>query len=123
MVCKLLEVTGDMKPRDSRRRRESDSTLEVSLKILRYLEQNASAADTLDGILEWWLPKQSIYEQEEIVQRALDLLVKRGLLLSKESPDARKHYRLNPDCVEEIRRIVGRAENILETDRGLDAGY
>jgi hypothetical protein len=95
-----------MKPRDSSDQREPEPTSEVSLKILRYLEQNPNAADTLDGILEWWLPRQSIYEQEKTVQLALDSLVERKLLLTKQSTDMRKHYRLNTDCIQEIRRII-----------------
>jgi hypothetical protein len=95
-----------MTPRDSRDQRASDSTSEVSLKILRYLEQNPNAADTLDGILEWWLPRQSLYEQEKAVEQALDSLVERKLLLTKQSTDMRKHYRLNTECIQEIRRII-----------------
>jgi hypothetical protein len=95
-----------MMSRDSRDQSEPDSTSEVSLKILRYLEHNPNAADTLDGILEWWLPRQSIYEQEKTVQQALDSLVERKLLLTKQSTDMRKHYRLNTQCIQEIRRLI-----------------
>jgi hypothetical protein len=79
----------------------------VSLKILRYLEQHPNAADTFEGIVEWWVPKQSIYEEEIVVQQALDEMVKQKLLLTTEFSDARKHYRLNTDYLDEIRRIIG----------------
>ena len=101
-----------MKRKDWTDQRESDSSSEVSLKILRYIEQNPNAADTVEGILEWWIPQQSIYEEEKIVEQALDELVHRDLLLTKQSPDARKHYCLNAKRIEEIRRILGNAEDI-----------
>jgi hypothetical protein len=95
-----------MKQSDPRRPDAEDASRDVSLKILRYLEKNPNAADTVDGVLEWWLPKQSIVEQEAIVQRALDLLVQQKLLLTKQSSDTRIHYRLNKDCIEEIRKLI-----------------
>lgn len=82
----------------------------MSLKILRYLEQHPNAADTLEGIVEWWVPKQAIYEEERVVQKALDEMVKQKLLLTTESSGARKHYRLNSDCLDEIRRIIDDAD-------------
>src|SRR6267142_2113046 len=101
-----------MKGKDLTDQRESDSSSEVSLKILRYLEQNPNAADTVEGILEWWIPQQSICEEEKVVEQALDKLVHRDLLLTTRSPDARKHYCLNTERLEEIRRIIGEAEGI-----------
>jgi hypothetical protein len=95
-----------MPPRDARDQREPDRASEVSLRILRYLEQNPNAADTLDGILEWWLPKQSIYEQEKIVQQALDGLIEQELIITKRSTDMRKHYRLNTERLREIRQMI-----------------
>jgi hypothetical protein len=89
------------------RDRDSEASWKVSLKILRYLEQHPDAADTLEGIVEWWVPKQSIYEEERVVQQALDQMVKQKLILTTESSSARKHYRLNTECLDEIRRIIG----------------
>jgi len=100
-----------MKLRDSRGRRDRDSTWEVALRILRYLDQNPNASDTVEGILEWWLPKQSMYEEEKVVERALDSMVERNLILTNRSSDARKHYRLNTDCIQEIRRMIREADD------------
>jgi hypothetical protein len=99
-----------MKRREPGGRRQRDSTSEVALKILRYLDQNPHAADTLEGILEWWLPKQAIYEEEKVVKRALDEMVKRNLILTTRSSDARKHYRLNSGCIRDIRRMIREAD-------------
>ena len=102
----MPRIRSDMNPGESRDR-ESAASWKVSLKILRYLEQHPNAADTLEGIVEWWVPKQSIYEEERVVQQALDQMVKEKLILTTETSDARKHYRLNTDCLDEIRRIIG----------------
>ena len=101
----------EMKRRRSGGRSQRDTTSEVTLKILRYLDQNPNAADTVDGILEWWLPKQSIYEEEKVVKRALDELVKRNLILATPSSDARRHYRLNTEYIHEIRRMISDSEH------------
>lgn len=95
-----------MKRRRSGVRGQRDTTWEVALKILRYLDQNPNAADTVEGILEWWLPEQSIYEEEKVVKRALDEMVKRNLVLASRSSDARRHYRLNTEYIQEIRRLL-----------------
>lgn len=100
----------EMKRRRSGGRSHRDTTSEVALKILRYLDQNPNAADTVDGILEWWLPKQSIYEEEEVVKRALNEMVKRNLILTTQSSDARSHYRLNTEFIQEIRRMIKQSD-------------
>ena len=72
-------------------------TWEVAQKILRYLEEHPRAADTANGILEWWLLKQSISEQQNLVEQALKMLVEKDLILSTTAADGRKHYCLNAD--------------------------
>ena len=96
----------EMKRRRSGGRKQRDTTSEVGLKILRYLDQNPNAADTVEGILEWWLPKQSLYEEESVVKHALDEMIKRNLILATRSSDARRHYRLNTEFIQEIRRMI-----------------
>lgn len=91
--------------------RAQDAVWKVALKILRYLAENPNAADTAEGILEWWLPKQSIYEERKVVERALDEMVKQNLILTIQSSDARRHYRLNTDSVEEIHRMIRDVED------------
>ena len=74
-----------------------EKTWEVALKILRYLQEHPRAADTANGILEWWLLKQSISEQQNLVDQALKMLVEKNLILSTTAGDGRKHYCLNTD--------------------------
>jgi Fe2+ or Zn2+ uptake regulation protein len=52
----------------------------LSDEILRYLRAHPQAADTVDGIVEWWLPQQRYDETVDQVQLVLDELVARGLV-------------------------------------------
>lgn len=106
----MLLPSRDMKVRESGAQREWDSTWEVALKILRYLAENPNAADTADGILEWWVLKQAILDEEKVVERALNHLLERDLILSVQLADARKHYRLNQDRIDESRRLICKSE-------------
>jgi hypothetical protein len=47
----------------------------VASLILRYLTQNPSAADTLEGIRTWWLRGQGCDPPKAVVARALQSLV------------------------------------------------
>jgi Fe2+ or Zn2+ uptake regulation protein len=100
-----------MKRRNPGSRRERDATQKVAAKILRYLAEHPNAADTSDGILEWWLLKQSISDEERVVERALASLVEQKLICKVEAADARKHYRLNADRIEESRALIREAQN------------
>ena len=104
-----------MKRRDSGSRRERDATQKVAAKILRYLAEHPNAADTADGILEWWLFKQSIFDEERVVEQALDSLVEQKLIFKVEAADTRKHYHLNAERIEESRTLIREAQND-ETD-------
>lgn len=46
--------------------------------ILGYLRAHPQAADTVAGIVEWWLPQNLPAEAVERVQAALDQLVAQG---------------------------------------------
>lgn len=52
----------------------------LSDEILSYLRAHPQAADTVDGIAQWWLPRQRQEEAGIRAQHALDLLVARGLV-------------------------------------------
>ena len=49
-------------------------------EILKYLGAHPQAADTVEGIANWWLPRQRYEEDIQKVQQALDGLVERGLV-------------------------------------------
>lgn len=80
------------------------------MKILNYLAEHPNAADTVEGIVHWWLLDRAIVEEEERVGQALDLLVQKGLLVSVQAADARRHYRLNARQVGEIKKLIREGE-------------
>jgi hypothetical protein len=47
---------------------------------MEYLRAHPSAADTIDGIIQWWLPLQHYEMERENIEKALDGLVKQGLV-------------------------------------------
>lgn len=73
----------------------------VASEILRYLERRPKASDTLEGILDWWLPRIRLEEATESVRHALELLESRSLI---------EQVRLTPQRV--IYRRVDASEDI-----------
>ena len=93
----MPSVGREMQRENSGNPADPEKTWEVALKILRYLQEHPRAADTANGILEWWLLKQSISEEQNLVDQALKMLVEKDLILSTTAIDGRKHYCLNAD--------------------------
>jgi hypothetical protein len=61
-------------------RHDEADLVRLSAEILRYLRMHPQVADTVDGIVEWWLPWHRRTEAINRVQQALDELVARGLI-------------------------------------------
>ena len=76
-------------PRDER---HGGGTVET---ILAYLDVHPDAADTVDGIRQWWLVAGAERSTAD-VQAALDLLVERGLVARVEQPGVAPVYRRAP---------------------------
>lgn len=53
---------------------------EIEEAVIGYLRNHPEAADTLDGIVHWWLPRQRYETARSSVEQALGHLVDRGLL-------------------------------------------
>ena len=51
---------------------------EVDRAVLAYLDAHPSAADTLEGIVAWWLEQRRIRYGVEIVSGALERLIDSG---------------------------------------------
>jgi Fe2+ or Zn2+ uptake regulation protein len=72
---------------------DRDEVAALAAQIRRYLEARPAAADTLDGILRWWLPRQRYTDAAESVQRALDALVAAGVVEQVRRSDGHVIYR------------------------------
>jgi hypothetical protein len=66
-------------------------------EILSYLRNHPNAADTLDGILNWWLPRQRYETEQQRIEQALEYLVTQGLVSKKVLSDGTILYLRNED--------------------------
>lgn len=73
---------------------------------MTYLAEHPESHDTLEGIVEWWLLEQEIKHRTVLVREVMAELVVRGLVLERESSDARVHYYINRDRLAEIRQLI-----------------
>lgn len=61
-------------------------------EIIEYLRAHPSAADTMDGIIQWWLIRQRYETARDIIQKALDDLVEQGILDYIETGNDKKIF-------------------------------
>ena len=61
---------------------------EVDRAVLAYLEAHPSAADTLEGITDWWLEQRRVRYGVEIVSGALERLISNGSVEKLRRRDA-----------------------------------
>jgi hypothetical protein len=52
----------------------------LSKVILRYLDAHSDAADTAEGISQWWVARQRYQDSKAAVERALAELVQQNLV-------------------------------------------
>ena len=76
---------------------DADDAVRLAARgISRYLADHPDAADTADGIANWWLRRIRIDASVSVVQQALDLLVAQGTVERRELPDGRHVYGRRP---------------------------
>lgn len=63
-------------------------------EIIEYLRAHPSAADTVDGIIQWWLPLQRFETARNVIQQALDDLVERGIIDYVDAGGDKRIFRL-----------------------------
>ena len=73
----------------------------LAAEVLRYLRRHPGAADTIEGIAEWWLAKQRLEDTLVHVQAAVDRLVTQDLVEANGVAGGRVRYRLRPGQSEE----------------------
>ena len=62
--------------------------------VVAYLREHRDAADTLDGIVQWWLPRQRYETQRTRIEQALQQLVAAGVLNCERLPHGETLYAL-----------------------------
>ncbi|MBA4142839.1 MAG: hypothetical protein H0X43_07500 [Nitrosospira sp.] len=61
-------------------------------EIIEYLRAHPAAADTVDGILEWWLCSQRYKTTKDAIQKALDDLVHEGLIDFRDTGEEKRIF-------------------------------
>ncbi len=69
------------------------SVSEIAQEILDHLRKNPQAQDTLEGIVQWWLPAR-MKSRSGTIKDALDELVDAGLITEHQGKDAQISYRM-----------------------------
>jgi len=72
---------------------EAEETEAVAVVIQRYLASHPKAADTVEGVARWWIPRQRMEETLARTQAALERLVARGAVERSRIDDGRVIYR------------------------------
>lgn len=73
----------------------SEAASEIGTAVLAYLRDHPGAADTLDGIVEWWLPRQRYEIERSRIRDALATLVASGALRRQRLPGGETLYALS----------------------------
>jgi DNA-binding transcriptional ArsR family regulator len=83
---------------------------EIARNIVRYLVAHPQAADTLDGVVQWWLLGEGRMLQRASVEHALDWLLAQGLLHETQRVGVPPYYRLNHQNQEAIAAFLQETE-------------
>ncbi len=73
-----------------------DRVKKVAQEIERYLEEHPNASDSLEGIATWWVSRQRIRNELDVVQAALEQLFHSGIVTTgRDKGEQGPVYRLN----------------------------
>ena len=81
---------------------------EFVLEILRYVVAHPTAKDTIQGIEKWWLSRGIGREGRTKMEQHLNLLVARGWLIGRGSPQSETIYSLNENRLAEINDFLAK---------------
>lgn len=73
---------------------QATDRVDPRVEIVTYLRAHPSACDSLEGIVDWWLPRQRYEMAKAAIQRALDDLVRQGVVEQNALGDGSYLYRL-----------------------------
>jgi len=71
----------------------SSDVSDIARLIFSYLQNHPRASDTLEGIASWWVMNQRLSESIDIIQRALQQLEDRGLIIRSNARGGRTLYK------------------------------
>jgi len=74
-----------------------DDVKSVAGEIMAYLHERPLASDSLDGITHWWLVRQAITRNMDLVEQALEQLAQDGKVSKKINTNREAIYSLNPN--------------------------
>ncbi|HWV14443.1 MAG TPA: hypothetical protein VN030_03345 [Cellvibrio sp.] len=69
-----------------------DDVQQIANEITRYLQEHDSAADTLEGVAQWWVLRQRLQEERNKVERAMHYLCEQGIVETRSLPDGKILY-------------------------------
>jgi len=79
----------------------NDSDIQqIADQIESYLNSHPNAADTIEGILQWWLPGKRIEASTLIVQQALNYLASKSAVKASVNLSGNKVYSSNRERTE-----------------------
>ena len=73
-----------------------EGTRRAMAAIEAYLARHALAADTEDGIVQWWLPEMGVDVPQIEARQALQSLVRQGRIHCRVLPDGTPIYHAAP---------------------------
>ena len=80
---------------------------ETAYRILAYLCEHRDAGDNIDGISEWWLMEQRIKTEIATVEKAVEILEEKGLVIKSPSGV----YTVNTAKIGEIQALLNEASS------------
>ncbi len=65
---------------------------EVAEAILQYLAENPDASDTMEGIAEWWIMRQRLRVEVNLLAKVLRRLTAAGILEQEGAADNPRYH-------------------------------
>ena len=78
-------------------RDKNSADFEIEEAVLAFLGRHPQAADTLEGIADWWLPQQRYVTAKTRIDAVLQQLVIQGALQMRRLPDGTAIYTRNDE--------------------------
>ena len=70
----------------------SSEVAAVAEEIRRYLASHPDAADSAEGVLDWWMMRQRDKQSAQVVDEAMQWLLEQGAVTRRVMPDGQIVY-------------------------------